>query len=147
MIKDKIQTDMITAMKAKDEFKTSCLRLILAQIKNKEIDKKADLDDQETVAVLRKVAKENNESITAFEKGGRTDLLEKAKKELGVVKSYLPPEISDEELTVEIKKLVETNRDLIVKSPKAIIGVCMKELKEKADGARIMKILSSIQKL
>lgn len=147
MIRDKLQTDVIAALKSKDEFKTSSLRLILSQIKNKEIDKKANLTDEETIGVIRKIAKEIKESIIAFEKGGRQDLLDKAKKELALVTSYLPAELSDEELTIEIKKLIETNTDLIAKNPKSIIGICMGKLKNKADGARIMRILSSIQKL
>jgi len=142
MIRDKLQTDLIIALKARDGFRTSCLRLILSQIKNKEIEKKTNLDDQEVINVLRKAAKENKESIAAFEKGGRADLLDKAKQELAIVLSYLPPEISDEDLKKEIERIIDTNRELIAKNPKTIIGVCMRELKGKADGAKIMKILS-----
>lgn len=144
MIRNQLQTDLITALKAKDEFKTSCLRLILSQIKNKEIDKKAELDDPETINVLKKIAKENRESITAFENGGRQDLLDKTKQELAVVQSYLPPELSDEDLKKEIEAIVKKNQEIVAKNPKIVIGLCMKELKEKADGARIMKILSSL---
>lgn len=144
MIRNKLQTDLITALKSKDEFKTSCLRLILSQIKNKEIDKKAELDDPETIAVLKKIAKENRESILAFEKGGRQDLLDKTKQELAIIQSYLPPELSDEDLKKEIETIIKNNQEMVVKNPKIIIGLCIKELRAKADGARIIKILSSL---
>ena len=145
MIREKIRTDSIQALKARDDFKVSCLRFILSQITNKEIDKKAALTDQETIEVLRKAVKELKESILAFEKGGRADLTEKSKRELAIVSSYLPAEISDEELQKEIKTIIEKNQGLYQKNPKAIIGLCVRELKEKADPGRIVKILSEIQ--
>ena len=145
MIREKIQTDSIQALKARDNFKVSCLRLILSQIKNKEIDKKAGLTDQETIVVLRKAAKELKESILAFEKGGRNDLTEKSKKELEIVSSYLPAEISDEELKKEIKIVIEKNQTLCQKNSKAIIGICIRDLKGKADPSRIIKMLSETQ--
>lgn len=135
---------MVSALKSKDEIRLCCLRLILAQINNKEIEKKADLTDQETIEVLKKAAKQAGESMAAFEKGGRTDLVERSRQELTIISSYLPPEISDEELKTSIDNLIEKNQSLYNKNPKAIIGVCMKELKGKADSSRILKFLSSL---
>lgn len=134
---------MIQSLKARDELKLSCLRLILAQIKNKEIEKKTDLTNQETIEVLIKAAKQLRESIAAFEKGGRDDLLGRSKQELTIVFSYLPPEISDEELKNEVKTIIEKSQELYNKNPKMIIGLCMKELKGKADSSRIFKMLSN----
>jgi uncharacterized protein len=146
MIKQKIQADQIQALKAKDQTKLTTLRFILSQIQNKEIIKKSDLNDEETVDVLRKVVSELNESIAAFEKGNRPDLLADSQKQLIIVLTYLPPEISDDDLKKEIEKLIAQNNELYQKNPKMIIGLCMKELKGKAGSARIMTILNSILK-
>lgn len=148
MLRKKIQDDQITSLKAGNKDRLTILRFILAQIQNKEIEKNppagGELTDEETVLVLKKIAKELKESIDAFEKGGRTDLVIANKKQLEVISSYLPAEISDEELKKEIDKIIAENKSLYDKSAKAIIGLCMKALKSKADPSRIIKALPSL---
>jgi len=141
MIKDTLLADQLSAMKSKDSSRLQTLRYILAQIKNKEIDKKASLTDEETVGIIRKQVKEIEESIEAFKKGNRDDLVveHEAKRELTA--SYLPPEISDEELAAAIDELKEQYSEAYQKNPKTLIGICMKELRQKASPARIMKAL------
>ena len=153
MIKQTIVDDQITALKNHDREKLSLLQYILAQIKNKAIDKipsdpkgKADLTDEEVVAVLRKIAKELNESIEAFKKGGRLDLVKENQKQLEMLSVYLPKEISDDELKKEIEKIIRANIQASQANPKAIFGICIKQLKAKADPARIVKILQSLSK-
>lgn len=141
MLKEKLQKDQLSALKSGDKSKLETLRYILAQIKNKEIDKKADLTDEEVVDILRKQSKELQESIDAFKKGNRPDLIEQSEKQKQIVASYLPVELSDETLAQEIKKIIDANKELYNKNPKAIIGICMKELKTKADSSHIMKVL------
>ncbi|MBI5127305.1 GatB/YqeY domain-containing protein [Candidatus Roizmanbacteria bacterium] len=143
MLRQKLQDDSLAALKTGDKEKLSVLRFIIAQIKNKEIDKKTDLNDEETLFVLKKFAKELNESIEAFTKGGRTDLVAENKKQLEIVSVYLPAEITDEELKKEVDKIVTENKQIYDQNPKAIIGICMKLLKSKADPQRIMKVLSA----
>ena len=144
MIRQKLQDDQIAALKAGDKTKLGVLRFILAQIKNKEIDKKSELNDEETISVLRKVIKELKESVEAFEKGGRKELAEDSKKQLDFASFYLPAEISDEELKKEIEMVIQENQTVFDNNQKAIIGICMKNLKSKADPGRIMKTLQSI---
>ena len=144
MLRQKLQDDQITALKAGEKTRLSVLRFILAQIKNKEIDKKSLLDDEETLIVLRKVIKELKESVEAFEKGGRIELTEDSKKQLEFASVYLPAEISDEELKGEIEKVIKENQAVFNNNQKAIIGICMKQLKSKADPGRIMKTLQGI---
>ena len=141
MLRQKLQDDQIAALKAGDKTRLNVLRFILAQIKNKEIDKKSELNDDETLVVLKKITKELKESIDAFEKGGRTELVEDNKKQLSVVFTYLPAEISDDELKAEIEKVIKENQSVFDNNQKAIIGICMKQLKSKADPGRIMKTL------
>lgn len=143
MLSDTLHADMITALKTKDAQKLEMLRYIVAQIKNKEIDKHSALTDEETMHVLRKIAKELKESIEAFKMGQRPDLADQSKNQLQIMQAYLPKEITDEELKNEIDKLVAANHELYEKNAKAIIGVAMRELKDKADPQRIMKALAS----
>mgnify|MGYP001570347777 FL=1 len=147
MLRQKLQNDQITALKSGEKTKLNVLRFILAQIKNKEIDKNppagGELNDEETMSVLRKVIKELKESVEAFEKGGRKELAEDSKKQLEFASVYLPIEISDEELGIEIKKVIKENQAVFDNNQKAIIGICMKQLKSKADPGRIMKTLQT----
>ena len=154
MLKQQIFTDQIQALKKHDQEKLSILRYILAQIKNQEIDKKtpeskgiSELTDDETTLVLRKIAKELNESIAAFKKGGRQDLISEYQKQLQVVSAYLPKELSDAELRQEIEKIMQENQAVYQKNPKALIGIAVGKLKSKADSARIVRILQSISNL
>ena len=145
MLRQKLQDDQVIALKSGDKTKLEILRFILAQIKNKEIDKKSELNDEETLVVIKKVTKELKESIEAFDKGKRKDLSDDSKKQLAIVSVYLPEEISDEELKQEVEKIIKENQALFDKNQKAIIGICMKQLKSKADPVRIMKIISSYE--
>ena len=150
MLRQKLQDDQITAIKERRKIRLNVLRFILAQIKNKEIDKNppagGELNDDEVLIVLRKVIKELKESVEAFEKGERKELAEDSKKQLEFASVYLPIEISDEELGIEIKKVIKENQAVFDNNQKAIIGICMKQLKSKADPGRIMKMLQSIIK-
>lgn len=150
MLRQKLQDDQLTALKAGEKTKLGVLRFILAQIKNKEIDKNppvgGELTDEETISVLRKVIKELKESVEAFEKGGRTELAADSKKQLDIASVYLPKEIDDEELRLEIEKVIKDNQAVFDNNQKAIIGICMKQLKSKADPGRIMKTLQGIIK-
>ncbi len=146
MIKQKLQDELLTALKSGDKEKLSTLRYILAQIKNKEIEKNPlggrELADEETLNVLRKIVKELKESIDAFQKANRPELVNQYQSQMNIIIPYLPKEISDDELEKEVKRIVDSNKNL--PNPKAIIGIVMKELKKKADPARIMKVLNAI---
>jgi uncharacterized protein len=145
MLRDQIQSDQIAALKAGEKAKVEALRFILSQIKNKEIDKKEPLNDEETTSLLRKTIKELNESIEAFTKGDRTEMADQSKQQLGFLSGYLPSEISDEELQKEVQSIVDSNKEVFEKNRNAVIGICMKELSAKAAPDRIMKTLQSIQ--
>lgn len=145
MLYEQLQAQQITALKTKDTLKLLTLRGIIAQIKNKEIDKGGSLTEEEVVAVIRKTKKELLESIESFTKGGRTDLTEESQKQLVIVSAYLPPELTEMELEKEVRTLINANAEAIAKNPKAIIGICMKELKNKAESSRILAALQKVQ--
>ena len=143
MLRQKLQDDQLTALKSGDKFKLSVLRFVNSQIKNKEIEKKSELNDDETLAVVKKFAKEIKESIEAFIKGGRQELVEENKKQLEVIQDYLPKELSDEELDKSIGEILNENAKLVDENPKAVIGLVMGKLKSKADTSRIMTVLKT----
>ncbi len=144
MLRQKLQDDQIQALKSGDKNKLSVIRYILAQVKNKEIDKRADLTNDDILFVIKKIAKELKESIDAFEKGNRKDLVDEYEKQLDIVTPYLPKELSDEELMKAVEELIKNNKEVYEKNTKAIIGICMKELRSKADSSRIIHTLNQI---
>lgn len=146
MIQQKLQEAQLTALKSKDSETLSTVRYILSYIQNRQIDKKAELTDEEVIEVLRKIAKELRESIEAFQKGGRVDLLTQSKKQLELVSTYLPKEISDVDLKKEVWAVVNANKSLYEKNPKAVIGICIGKLKDKANPGRIVGILRGMEK-
>ena len=153
MLKQRLVDDQIHALKNHDQARLSVLRYILAQIKNKEIEKRpaspaggSDLKDEETTMGLRKIVKELNESIEAAKSGKREDLVLENQKQLSLVSTYLPKEISDEELKKEIEKIISENQDLYRKNPKVLIGISVGKLKSKADPARIVRLVQTVSK-
>ncbi len=141
MLRQKLQEDQLAALKSGNKEVLEVLRFVIAKVKNQEIEKKAELNDDETVQVLKKVVRELNESKEAAEKGNRQDLIDQNVAQINILTPYLPAELSDEQLGAEIDRLIAANKDLFETNKKAIIGLCMKELRAKADGTRIMKIL------
>lgn len=145
MIKQTLQADQIQAMKAKDVEKLQTLRYILAQIKNIEIDKHSELSEEEVVQVLRKEVKKLQDSIEQFNAAGREDLSKEYQGQKDIIATYLPIEISDEELKQEIMKVIQANQAMYDQNKNAVIGICVKELKSKADPSRISTIMRSLQ--
>ncbi|MBI4982445.1 MAG: GatB/YqeY domain-containing protein [Candidatus Omnitrophica bacterium] len=141
MLEEKILSDYKEAMKARDAIKSSVLSFLRADMHNVAVAKKKDkLDDPEVVSVIKKQIKQRQDSIEQFTKGDRLEMAEKEKKELEVLKLYLPPEISAD----EIKKIIE---DVIV-SVSACgmkdMGKVMKEVNAKVSGQADGKLVSDL---
>ncbi|MFN3918745.1 MAG: GatB/YqeY domain-containing protein [Methylohalobius sp.] len=105
-LKQRIQDDMKAALKSGDKPRLSAIRLILAAIKQREIDARADLSEAEILAVLDKMAKQRRESIACFEAAGRDDLVRKEQAELEVIQSYLPQALTEAEIEVLIQSAI-----------------------------------------
>lgn len=146
MLRAQLQQDQVNALKAGEKVKLDSLRFLMSQVKNKEIEKKSELDDAETLAVIRKNVKELKESLESFQKAERTDLAQLTQEQLNVVTAYLPKELSDEELKKEVQAVIEKNKDAAEINPKRLIGTCVAALKDKAEPSRIIQILQSLQK-
>lgn len=136
----KIQKDINEALKKKERPRVSVLRFLNAQIQNKEIDQgREQLTDKEIIELITNQIKKLKESLALFEKGKREDLIKKTKKEIEVLKAYLPRQLSDEELEKEVEKIIKENCQIF--NPGALIGICVKALSGKADNKRIAQIV------
>src|SRR3954467_13296151 len=93
----RITQDMTQAMKSREELKLSILRMMKSSLKNKEIDKRAPLDDKEALAVLSTMIKQRKDSIDAFTKGGRQQLADKEQAEIEIIESYMPKSLGEDE--------------------------------------------------
>jgi uncharacterized protein YqeY len=129
---EQIGKDFIVAYKAKDEVKSSVLRLLKSAIKNEEISKKTVLSDDEVIKIIQREIKQRNDSIFEYGKGGRSDLADKEKDELTVLKTYLPAQLSDEELENIVKSVISEESDF-----GKIMGKVMPQVAGKADGSRV----------
>ena len=105
-LKDQITEDMKTAMRAKAADRLSTIRMLLAAIKQREVDERIVLDDAAIVAIVDKTIKQRKDSIAAFQSAGRTDLVDKETAELAVLQAYLPARLSADEVTAEVATIV-----------------------------------------
>jgi len=105
-LKDQISDDMKTAMRAKDSARLGTIRLLMAAIKQREVDERIVLDDTAIVGVIDKLIKQRKDSITAFQSAGRTDLVDKESAELAVLQAYLQARLSADEITAAVGAIV-----------------------------------------
>jgi uncharacterized protein len=141
-LKDQITEDMKTAMRAKDAERLGTIRLLLAAIKQKEVDERVTLDDAGVVAVVDKLLKQRKDSITAFEQAGRDDLAAKEKSEAEVLQTYLPARLSVEEVTAAVQALVAQVTVELGRAPGAadmgkLMGAAKAALAGKADMGQV----------
>ncbi|RUM86962.1 MAG: GatB/YqeY domain-containing protein [Thermovibrio sp.] len=139
-LKERLKADMKEAMKAKDKLKLSTIRMINSLIKNAEIEKRGELSDEEIVQLLMKYAKQRRESIEMYEKGGRQDLVEKERAELEIVESYLPKQMSEEELREVVKRAIEETGASSPKDIGKVMKAVMPKVKGRADGSLVNRI-------
>ncbi len=143
-LKERLKADMKEAMKAKDKVKLSTIRMINSLIKNAEIEKRGELTDEEIIQLLMKYAKQRKESIEMYEKGGRQDLVEKEKAELAVVESYLPKQMSEEEIREVVKQTIEEVGASSVKDMGKVMKAVMPKVKGRADGSVVNRIVKEL---
>ena len=140
MLKKRIQDEMKSAMKAREKRRLGIIRLILAAVKQREVDERIELDDTQILAVLDKMVKQRRDSIEQYEKAGRTDLAEQEAFEIGVLKEYLPEAMSEEEITALIKEAIAGTGAESLKDMGKVMGV----IKPKAQGRADMGAISAV---
>ena len=138
-LKTRLQDDMKTALKSKDKDRLGTIRLILAAVKQREVDERINLDDAAIITVLDRMAKQRRESISQFQNAGRTDLADKEEFELAVIQSYLPAALSD----AELDQLIEAAMTESGASSIRDMGKVMALIKPKAQGRADMTALSA----
>ena len=141
-LKDQISNDMKAAMRAKDTQRLGTIRLLLAAIKQKEVDERVTLDDAGVVAVVDKMLKQRKDSIAAFEQAGRTDLADTEKAEAAVLQAYLPARLSAEEVQAAVQALVAQISAELGRAPTAadmgkLMGPAKAALAGKADMGQV----------
>jgi uncharacterized protein YqeY len=140
-LKERISEDMKTAMRSGEKDRLAVIRLLQAAIKQREVDERITLDDAQITAVLEKMIKQRKESIVAFEKGARADLVAKENAEIAVLQPYLPAQLSDAELDALIAEAIASTGAASIKDMGKVMGVVKGKAAGKADmgavGARI----------
>ncbi len=136
-LKVRINEDMKTAMRAKDSERLGTIRLLMAEMKRKEVDERIELDDTAIVAIVDKMLKQRKDSIAAFEGAGRTELADKEKAESEVLKAYLPERMSAEEVTAAVAAIVARVGATSAADMGKVMGVVKTELAGKADMGQV----------
>jgi uncharacterized protein YqeY len=134
--KEQLQADLKVAMKSGDQVRKMTIRMALAAIKNAEVDKRGDLDEGETLAILQ--------SIADAEKAGRADLVEASQAEIGLLEAYLPAQLSREDIAAHVKATIE---EVGASSPKdmgKVMGALMPKLKGQADGKVVNEVVREL---
>jgi uncharacterized protein YqeY len=145
-LKDQITDDMKAAMRAKESGRLATIRLILAEIKRKEVDERIELGDAQVLAVVEKMIKQRKDSITQFEAGGRQDLADVEKAELAVLSAYMPAGLSDAEVEAEVKAAVAASGAAGPQDMGKVMAILKPKLAGRADmtavSAQVKKALS-----
>jgi uncharacterized protein YqeY len=144
MLKDKIQEALKRALKRQQGVEVSILRLLLSEIKYTEIAQQKPADDSKVLDVISKEVKRHRESIEAFKKGNRDDLVTKEEAELAVLMSYLPEQMSREEVVAAARQAIDAVGAKGPSDKGKVMGQLMPQLKGKADGREISEIVSEL---
>lgn len=138
---EKIQTDIVVAMKARDDFKLSVLRMVKAAIQLKEVEKLRKLDDTESIQLLQTILKQRKESIDQFTKGNRPELAEKETKEAALIEQYLPAGASAQEMDAAIAKAMAETGANSIKQMGAVVKSAKAALEGKAVDGKVLSDL------
>lgn len=140
-VKAEIQTALTEAMKSRDEVTKVPLRLVMAAIKEAEIEKQEELSDPEVLRILQKEAKARLDTISDAEKAGRPDLIEQAEAELAILKRFLPEELSDEALEKIVKETIEEEGASSMADMGGVMKAIMPKVQGRADGSKVSQLV------
>lgn len=132
-LKEKISEDMKAAMRARESEKLATIRLINAAIKQREVDERIELNDEQVLSVVEKMIKQRKDSITQFEAGGRQDLADKEKSELEILAAYMPAQLSDDAIRAEVQAAVAQAGAAGPQDMGKVMGVLKGKLAGRAD--------------
>ena len=138
---EKITKDLTEAMKAKDTFRTSVLRMLKSALKNEEINKKSPLTDDEVLAIIKKQVKTRKDSMNEYASYNRMDLVDSLQKEIDILNEYLPEELSDEELEKIVKETITKVKAESIKQMGMVIKTISSEYGARCDMAKVSKLV------
>ena len=142
-LKAKITDDMKAAMRAKDAPRLSAVRLLLAAMKQKEVDERVELTDTDIVTIIDKMIKQRRDSISQFEKGGRQDLADTEKFEVSVLQAYMPQALSDAEVEAEIAAAIQAAGAKAMADMGKVMAVLKPKLAGKADMGKVSVLVKT----
>ena len=141
---DTIQSDMYAAMKSGDKHKTGTLRIALSTLKDKKIEKREDLTDVEEIKIIQNLVKQRKEAADIYKENGRNDLMDNENAELEILNTYLPQMMSEDDLRILIKKVVEDTGALNLSDIGKVMPEVMKQSAGKADGKMAQSIVRDL---
>ncbi len=140
-IKENLKTDLITAMKAKEQAKVDCIRFVNAAIKKQEVDTRKDLDDAAVTAILMNLSKQRRDSIEQFRKGGREDLATKEEAELKLIQSYLPTQMTADDLGDLVAQVIKETGASSMKDMGGVMKAVMAKTAGRAEGGAVSEMV------
>jgi len=143
-LRETINTEVKNAMKAKDVKKRDALRLLMSAFKQIEVDERKELSDDDVIKIIQTQVKRRNDSATQYKEAGRDDLMQTELDEIAFYTPYLPAQLDDEELTVEIKEIISQTGASTMKDMGKVMGMASKKLAGKADGKRINETVKAL---
>ena len=139
-LKEKLLSDMKEAMKSKDSLKLGTVRSVISAVKNQEIDLRKDLDEEEILAIVSREVKKRKEAASLYKKGRRPELEDKEIQEMKILQTYLPEQVSEEDLRQRIQEVIEETGAEGMKDFGKIMKTLVPEFKGKADNALIREL-------
>ena len=142
-IKSNISNDVKAAMRSKNKTLLGALRLIQAAFKQKEVDERIELNDEQVIVILDKMAKQHRDSISQFKAAKRDDLVKIEEFELDIIDTYLPTKLSDEEIDILIEEAISKSSAESIKDMGKVMGILKKELQGRADMGKVSELIKS----
>lgn len=140
-LKSQIQDDMKSAMRAKQAEKLGTIRMLLAAIKQKEIDEQIELQDPQILSVINKMIKQRRDAAEQFKSAGRDELAEKEQSEMLVLQAYLPQQLSDDEIEQALSKAIDQTGAESIRDMGKVMGMLQSELQGRADMAKVSQLV------
>jgi uncharacterized protein YqeY len=143
-LKERLQTDMKSAMKAGEKERLGVIRLIMAAVKQREVDERIQLDDEQVIAVLDKMVKQRRESIAQYQAGGRADLAAIESAEIEIIQAYLPQPLTEAEIDALIREAMDTTGAAGLSGMGKVMAVLKPRMQGRADLARVSARVKSL---
>jgi uncharacterized protein YqeY len=141
---DKVRSDMTAAMKAQEKERLSTLRMLQSAMKNEQINVGHELSDEEAMSVIRKAMKQRLDSIEQYTNAGRIELADKERSEMELLKTYLPPELTDDELDAGVREIIASTGAASKKDMGKVMKEATARFKGRVDGKKVQEIVQRL---